>query len=327
MKTITITFEDNTVIVTDGRHTETSNFNKITYEPKQALIALAEFYGYEPAGLLCFDEGFEDEEEEYDDDNDFLQGLMDDAETQEFIECWLNQLLEATGKANLDELTCDEVRAEIYDIKGTISNEEIVLGISEFAEKNIEHYKAYLEVLEEMLKNKEEINLNKLTTHEDIIEAFNKLKEKAVELGTPICLNTTTSTELELYYHEDYPNRILVDKYESDRIRKCPKCGKDLAPSDVAGYAYTCYHCDENFYHIEVDESDNIHADIDLEKAELLECDMNTGKIKVDKQIFDDFVPNTYINIKFVDTDSEEVLQYVMTSEDDDGIYMEQLVG
>lgn len=56
MKTITITFEDNTVTVTDGRHTEASVFNKMSYEPKQALIALAEFYGYDPAGIFCFDE-------------------------------------------------------------------------------------------------------------------------------------------------------------------------------------------------------------------------------------------------------------------------------
>ena len=89
------------------------------------------------------------------DDNDFLQDLMDEDETESFIECWLDQLLEATGKPNIDELTAEEIRAEIDDIKGTIDNESIVIGISEFAEKNIEHYEAYLERLEEMLKNKE----------------------------------------------------------------------------------------------------------------------------------------------------------------------------
>jgi hypothetical protein len=56
MDTITITFEGNTVIVTDGRSTDTSYFNKITYEPKQALIALANFYGYEPTELFNFDD-------------------------------------------------------------------------------------------------------------------------------------------------------------------------------------------------------------------------------------------------------------------------------
>lgn len=106
------------------------------------------------------------------------------------------------------------------------------------------------------------INLNELKTHEDIIDAFEKLKEKAVELGTPICLNTTTSTELVLYYHDDYHNRILVDKYLSDLVRKCPKCGNDLAPSDVADYAYVCEYCDENFYHIEVDETDGIEGNV-----------------------------------------------------------------
>ena len=66
-------------------------------------------------------------------------------------------------------------------------------------------------------------------------------------------------------------------------------------------------------------------ADLFLELEELLECDIKTGKIKVDKQIFDDFVPNTYINIQFVDTDSDEVLQYTMVAEDDEGIFMEYL--
>ena len=95
-------------------------------------------------------------DEEYDDDNDFLQDLIDEDITEEMIECWLDQLLEFTGKSSLDELTAEEISVEIDDIKGTISNESIVLGISEFAEKNIEQYEAYLEVLEEMLKNKEE---------------------------------------------------------------------------------------------------------------------------------------------------------------------------
>jgi hypothetical protein len=106
--------------------------------------------------------GFGDFVEDYfnnddeDDDNDFLQGLMDDAETEEMIGYWLEQLLDSFGKSNVDELTAEEISIEIDDIKGTISNESIVLGISEFAEKNIEQYEAYLEVLEEMLKNKEE---------------------------------------------------------------------------------------------------------------------------------------------------------------------------
>jgi hypothetical protein len=76
---------------------------------------------------------------------------------------------------------------------------------------------------------------------------------------------------------------------------------------------------------IKLEDVQDKEADLFLEIEELLECDMKTGKIKVDKQIFDDFVPNTYINIQFVDTDSDEILQYTMVSEDDEGIYMEYL--
>ena len=75
--------------------------------------------------------------------------------TEEMVKFWIEQLLETTGKADTTELTAEEIRAEIEEIKGTIRNEEIVLGISEFAEKNIEQFEAYLEVLEEMLNNKE----------------------------------------------------------------------------------------------------------------------------------------------------------------------------
>lgn len=96
------------------------------------------------------------DDEEYDDDNDFLQGLMDEAVMEETIDIWIEQLLESTGKSNVDELTAEEIRTEIDDIKGTIQNEEIVLGISEFAEENIKQFEEYLEVLEELLKNKEE---------------------------------------------------------------------------------------------------------------------------------------------------------------------------
>lgn len=55
MKTITITLEDKNVIVTDGKETDTSYFNKIKGESERALIALANFYEYEPAELFNFD--------------------------------------------------------------------------------------------------------------------------------------------------------------------------------------------------------------------------------------------------------------------------------
>ena len=66
-------------------------------------------------------------------------------------------------------------------------------------------------------------------------------------------------------------------------------------------------------------------ADLFLEREELLECDIKTGNIKVDKQIFDDFVPGTYINIQFVEDADDGIWQFVMINEDDEGIFMEYL--
>lgn len=166
METISITFDNNTVTVTDGRHTSTSNFNKITYEPRQALIALAEFFGYEPANVLCFDEDFDvdessvdgdeyDADDERDDDNDFLSELAQEAADEETVNIWLDALLEATSKSDINDLTAEEIRKEIEEVKGTIDNEAITLGLpGSFAEENIRTLKAYLEVLEEMLSDK-----------------------------------------------------------------------------------------------------------------------------------------------------------------------------
>lgn len=69
-----------------------------------------------------------------------------------------------------------------------------------------------------------------------------------------------------------------------------------------------------------------------METADLIldydayELDLKTGNIKVDKTIFDYFVPNTYINISFVDDNVEgRIAQYKMISEDDENIFMEYI--
>ena len=68
------------------------------------------------------------------------------------------------------------------------------------------------------------------------------------------------------------------------------------------------------------------HVDLYLDTEELLDFDMRTGNIKVGKSIFDDFVANTYVNISFVDDKRDDrVAQYVMVSEDDEGIVMEYI--
>jgi hypothetical protein len=69
----------------------------------------------------------------------------------ETVKIWLDALLETTNKMLLEELTADEIKEEIEETKGSIRN----FGI--WGDKHsILDCEEYLEVLEEMLKNKEE---------------------------------------------------------------------------------------------------------------------------------------------------------------------------
>ena len=124
---------------------------------KKAIFALADKMGYEAQFLFeeMLDE-IDDEDEEYDDDNDFLQDLIDEDCIEETINIWFDNLLETTGKSSIEELTSEEIRAEIEEMYGTIRNEEALLGVYEYAEENLKQMFKYLERLEEMLNNKEE---------------------------------------------------------------------------------------------------------------------------------------------------------------------------
>lgn len=75
------------------------------------------------------------------------------------------------------------------------------------------------------------------------------------------------------------------------------------------GYDYD-YHC------VEI-----VAIDLVLEADDLL-VNNTDGCIKVSNDIFDDFQPNKYINIKFIDT-SDSIFRYVMKSQDEAGIVME----
>lgn len=66
-------------------------------------------------------------------------------------------------------------------------------------------------------------------------------------------------------------------------------------------------------------------AVLHLEVADLLVNDTNAGIIKVSKDIFDDYQPYTYVFIEFVDEAPGCIHEYIMKSEDDDGITMEWL--
>ena len=92
----------------------------------------------------------------YNADDDFLQALADKLATKSMVEYWIEQLLKSIGKSTQNELTNEEIRKEIEEIKGTIRNEEILIGITDYAEENIKQFETYIEKLEEMLNDKED---------------------------------------------------------------------------------------------------------------------------------------------------------------------------
>ena len=73
----------------------------------------------------------------------------------ETIQIWLDNLLETTGKTILKELAAEEIRVEIEEVEGTISNERLWAHADSIHEENIAVLLEYLNVLNEMLVNKE----------------------------------------------------------------------------------------------------------------------------------------------------------------------------
>ena len=63
---------------------------------------------------------------------------------------------------------------------------------------------------------------------------------------------------------------------------------------------------------------------LNLEEDSYMVNEFN-GVIKIDKQIYDDYVKNALINICFLDEEDEPVMQYKMIAEDDDWIYCEYI--
>lgn len=68
----------------------------------------------------------------------------------ETIKIWLDSLLEDKNKMSIEELTIEEIKAEIQENKDSIRNFELIGD-----RHAILDCKEYNEVLEEMLKNKE----------------------------------------------------------------------------------------------------------------------------------------------------------------------------
>ena len=79
----------------------------------------------------------------------------------ELIKIWLTMLLQKYNKRFTIHLTQDEINNEIDEVKSTIENEKIWAEVDSIHESNISSLNAYLNVLYEILKEKEDFELNK----------------------------------------------------------------------------------------------------------------------------------------------------------------------
>ena len=73
------------------------------------------------------------------------------------------------------------------------------------------------------------------------------------------------------------------------------------------------------------DETECDDEVLHLEIADLLEYDEATGDCKVSKDIFDDYVRNAWVQIHFEEHPDNDIRNYFMASEDEDGIFMKSI--
>lgn len=107
------------------------------------------------------------------------------------------------------------------------------------------------------------------------------------------------------YEHERYLNYLMnwiVDHHDDEFAGQSPAEFDEWLENEDADY--------ENVPDLVLDEGD-------------YEYDEHLGKIWIDKQVFDDFVKHSYIKIKFVNDNGNNVYAYVMVDELKDFIVCE----
>lgn len=122
---------------------------------KRAILALADRMGYE--AVFLFEEMADRLDEMLDEVE--MESIMTNEEKRwdslpdidnETIKIWLDKLLEDKNKMYVEELTVEEIKAEIEENKGSIDNFRM------WGDKHaIIDCEEYIEVLEELLNNKE----------------------------------------------------------------------------------------------------------------------------------------------------------------------------
>lgn len=129
-------------------------------EAKQFATALLEVYreeGSESVRGLCITDELGVTVWEAEVDSAATSELLPD---DEVVKLWMDDLLEKSGKSSLDELTPEEISAEIEEVKGTLRNEsvwalaDVANGPDNTHAENVATLEAYLTELNDLLDSR-----------------------------------------------------------------------------------------------------------------------------------------------------------------------------
>lgn len=143
-------------------------------------------------------------------------------------------------------------------------------------------------------------------------------KPQGVEYEASAVLNADTAHKAYL----QYLSRWIFDHYE-DEFKGCsPACFDEWLDNEDKEYEGDEEDDDENVSEDEDIDYESV-ADLVLDEGDY-ERDDRLGEIRIDKQVFDDFVKHSYIKIQFInDNGDDNVYTYIMESEDDEFITCE----
>lgn len=134
---------------------------------------------------------------------------------------------------------------EAAESESRCTSDEDILASNAGTVESVGEMRSYLENYEEAPWTRCNAELNERISA--IIDSFEALKRMAKKLGLPIRLVADERSELVLYFHDDYPDMILVDKSESMPSEKYITSGGNTF--EVVGHVplgYTIWNIGKN---------------------------------------------------------------------------------
>ena len=191
----------------------------------------------------------------------------------------------------------DEDEAEENEIEDTEEEKKLEEGIFGFGKKKPDYY------------SKEEIAKRKAAREAELKKKIADREEQEREHAARV---------VQDYARTEKQKRDAKAEYERDRY-------KNIKGSNVSNTGKAGVHYSGGDYYTESKSINETYQsyDIMLEDDDC-EIDLRTGELKVSTDIFDNFVQDSVIKIKFVE-EPDVTYEYKMISADDEYITMEQL--